>query len=94
MNDEIKRFTIDQEQYTEANYPFKIKSNFSTVGSIIEISPQGPIISFIFDDSIKDLSGFHASTLYEEYNLPNNPVDILSFDNFFPRMCYCSGNDF
>ena len=55
LNDEIKRIIIDEEHYTEANYPFKIKPNFSTLGSIIEISPQGPIISFMFDDSIKDL---------------------------------------
>ena len=37
----------------------------------------------MFDDSIKDLLGFHAITLYEEYNLSTNPVDILSFDNIF-----------
>ena len=66
--------------YTEAKYPFKIKPNFSTIGSIIEISPQGPRLSFMFDDSIKDLLGFHAITLYEEYKLSTNPVDILSFD--------------
>ena len=83
MNDEIKRIIIDEEHYTEANYPFKIKPNFSTLGSIIEIVPQGPIISFMFDDSIKDLLGFHAIALYEEYNLSTNPVDILSFDNIF-----------
>ena len=83
LNDEIKKIVIDEEHYTEANYPFNIKPNFSTLGSIIEISPQGPIISFMFDDSLKDLLGFHAVTLYEEYNLSTNPVDILSFDNFF-----------
>ena len=44
LNDEIKRIIIDEEHYTEANYPFKIKPKFSTLGSIIEISPQGPII--------------------------------------------------
>ena len=37
----------------------------------------------MFDDSIKDLLGFHAITLYEEYNSSINPVDILSFDNIF-----------
>ena len=65
FNDEIKRFIIDEEHYTEANYPFKIKPNFSTLGSIIEILPQGPIISFMFNFSTKDLLGFHAITLYE-----------------------------
>ena len=83
MNDEIKRITINEGHYTEANYPSTIKPNFSTLGSIIKIPPQGPIISFMFNDSIKDLLGFHAITLYEKYNLSTNPVDILSFDNFF-----------
>ena len=83
MNNEIKRIITDEEHYTEANYPFTIKPNFSTLGSIIEISPQGPIISFMFDDSLKVLLEFIAMTLYEEYTLSDNPVDILSFDNIF-----------
>ena len=32
---------------------------------------------------MRDLLGFNARTLYEEYNLSTNPVDILSFDNIF-----------
>ena len=83
LNTEIKRIIIDEEHYTEANYPFTIKPNFSTLGSNIEISPQGPIFSFLFDDSIKDLLGFNARTLYEDDTPSNNPVDILSFDNIF-----------
>ena len=83
LNNEIKRIIIDEEYYTEANYPFKIKPNFSTLGSIIEISPQGPIISFMFDDSIRDFLGFNARTIHEEYTPSNHPVDILSFDNIF-----------
>ena len=83
LNNEIKRIIIDEEHYTESNYPFTIKPNFSTLGSIIERSPQGPISNFMFDDSIRDLLGFNARTLYEEYTLSNNPVDILSFDNIF-----------
>ena len=62
LNKEIKRIIIDKGHYTETNYPFTIKPNFSTLGSIIEISPQGPIISFLFDDSIRDLLGFNART--------------------------------
>ena len=38
LNNEIKRIIIDQEHYTEANYPVSIKPNFSTLGSSIEIS--------------------------------------------------------
>ena len=83
LNNEIKRIIIDEEHYTEANYPFTTKPNLSTLGSVIEISSQGPLISFIFDDSMRDLLGFNAGTLYEEYNLSSNPVDILSFDNIF-----------
>ena len=83
MNDENKRIIIDEEHYTEANYPFKIKPNFSTLGSIIGISLQGPIISFMLDDSIKDLLAFQAITFHEEYNLSTNPVDVLLFDNIF-----------
>ena len=83
LNKEIKRIIIDEGYYTETNYPFTTKPNFSTLGSIIEISPQGPINSFMFHDSIRDLLGFNARTFYEEYTPFNNPVDILSFDNIF-----------
>ena len=83
MNNETERIIIDEGHYSENEYPFKIKAKFSTLGSIIEISPQGPIISFMFDDSIRDLSGFNARTLYEEYTPSKNPIDILSFDNNF-----------
>ena len=83
LNDEIKRIIIDKEFYTIESYPFKIKPNFSTLGSIAEIKPQGPIIGFVFDDSIGSLLGFNETILYEEYNLSPNPVDILSFDNIF-----------
>ena len=63
LNKQVKRIVIEEEHYREANYPFKIKVNFSTLVSIIGISPQGPIISFMFDDSIRDLLGYHAFTL-------------------------------
>ena len=85
LNDEIKRVIIDEGHFTEPNYSFTIKPNFSTLGSIFEISPQGPIRSFMFDDSLKDLLGLNARRLYEEYNLSTNPVDILSFDIIFPE---------
>ena len=83
LNNEIKRLIIDEEHYTDANYPFTIKPNFSTLGSIIEISTQGPVISFLPDDSIRDLLGFNKTTVFEEYNLSSYPVDIISFDNIF-----------
>ena len=83
LNKEIKRIIIDQEHYTATNYPFQIKPNFSTLGSIIEISTQGPVMIFIPDDSIRGLLGFNKTTIFEEYKLSPNPVDILSFDNVF-----------
>ena len=83
LNIEIKRIFFDEEQYTEENYPFTIKPDFNTPGSIIEISPQGPVISFVPVDSIRQLLGFAKTTIYEEYNISPNPVDIISFDNIF-----------
>ena len=83
LNDEIKRVIIDKEYYTIESYPFTIKPNFSTLGSIVEIKAQGPIIGFVFDDSVGSLLGFDETILYKEYNLSDNPVDILSFDNIF-----------
>ena len=83
LDKERKRITFDEDHFTKANYPFKIKPKFSTLGSIVEISPQGPIIRFLFDDSIRDFLGFNARTLYEEYNLSTNPVDIISCNNKF-----------
>ena len=81
LNKEINRIVIDESHYTAVNYPFTIKPNFSTLGSIIEISTQGPINTFATDDRKGDLLGFIKTTIYEKYKLSSNPVDILSFDN-------------
>ena len=83
LNDKIKRKIIYEDHYTEENYLFKIKPNFNTLGSIIEVSTQRPIITFVPDDGIGDLLGFDSTTKFSEYNQSNNPVDILSFDNIF-----------
>ena len=83
LNDEIKRIIIDAGHYNESDYPFQIKPDFNTLGSIIEISPQGSVISFSPDDSIGNLLGFSKTTIYEKYNISPNPVDIISFDNIF-----------
>ena len=48
LNNEIRRLIIDKGHYTAADFPFTIKSNFSTLGSIIEILTRGPIIGFEF----------------------------------------------
>ena len=85
LHDEIKRIIIDEEHFTESDYPFQIKPNFSTLGSIIELSPHGPIISFVLIDSIGKLLGFKETKLYKEYNVSPNPVDVLSFDKIFKQ---------
>ena len=83
LNDEIKRIIIDEGHYTEVDYPFHKSPDFNTLGSIIEISSQGPAISFVPNDSIGELLGFAKTTIYEEYIISPNPVDIISFDNIF-----------
>ena len=83
LDNEIKRIIIDQEHFNEINYPFNIKPNFSTLGSILEISTQVPVVTFAPNDNIGDLLGFNKTTIFEEYILSPNPVDILSFDNIF-----------
>ena len=83
LNNETERIIIQEGQFTEVVYPFTYKPNFSTLGSIIEISGQESLINFTPDDSIQDLLGFDASTIYEEYKLSPNPVDTFSFDNTF-----------
>ena len=63
LNNEIMRFIIDKGHYTEVEYPFTIKTNFTSLGSIVEISPQGPIIVFVFKDGTGSLLGFDETIL-------------------------------
>ena len=85
LDKEIKRIIIEEGHYTEDTYHFNIKPNFSTLGSIIEISPynSGSYIDFRRDDSLRDLLEFKPKVLSDEYNLSDYPVNILSFDNIF-----------
>ena len=83
MDEEIKWIVFDEGHYTAVDYPFKVKPNYSTLGSIVEIIPQGPIIGFVFDDNIGNFQGFNETILWQEYNSSPNPVDILSFDDIF-----------
>ena len=91
LHDEIKRIIFDKGLYSGNEYPFSKKPNFSTLGSKLEISPQAPIIRFVFIDSIRNLSGFDETILYKEYNLSPDPVEILSFDNFFLETHFAHG---
>ena len=60
------------------------KISFTGDEAVVEIvEEERPIISFLPEDIIGDILGFNASTIYEEYNLSPNPVDILLFDNIF-----------
>ena len=61
LDNEIERIIIDEGHYTETNYPFTIKPIFSNLCSIISISSQGPIIGFVFDDSIGSLLGYNET---------------------------------
>ena len=42
-------------------------------------------------DSIRDILGFNARTLYEEFNLSSYPPDILSFHNIFHECVIAQG---
>ena len=80
---EIKRIIIEEGHIAKDFYPFSIKANFSPLGSIIEITDPNFLIDFTYDNTIRDLLGFNAVILEYEYNLSQNPVDILSFDIIF-----------
>ena len=80
---EIKRPNFDENYFTEATHPFKNLPNFNTLGSTIEISPQGPIVSFASDDTFRSILGFRETINYKEYNLSHNAFGILSYDNTF-----------
>ena len=76
LDNELKRYIIKEGYFTEGDYPFKIKPNFSSLCSVKEISWQKPLISFIPDDSIRDISGFNAITKKTKnltYHLPRSP---------------------
>ena len=69
----------------------KSNQNFTTLGSILEITPQGPIVSFASDDSMKNLLGFDETILYTKLKSSPNPVDIISFDNIFIETSIAKG---
>ena len=93
LNNAIKRIVIKKGCFSE-NYPSVIKPIFLTLGSIIEIKPNfvGGQISFVHDDSLRNLLGFNPEIPYEKYLSPH-PVDIRSFVNVFLET-YRSRNDF
>ena len=48
----------------------------------------------MFNDSFGNLIGFDETLLYEEYNLSEKPVNILSFDNIFLHTDIAQGKNF
>ena len=42
LNEEIKKTVVEEGFFTEADYPFRFKANFSTLGSNKEFSRQEP----------------------------------------------------
>ena len=57
----------------------------STLAPTLEISSNitDNQLCFTTNDSIGDLSEIKPFVIHYEYNLSDNPVDILSFDNIF-----------
>ena len=49
------------------------------------------MISFVYDDCIGNLLGFNKILVWGKYNLSDNPVDILSFDNIFIERDFAQG---
>ena len=78
----MKSFWLEKV-FTEEDDPFTIKPKFSKMRSLLEFSRQEPVISFLQDRSIRDVSGFDLVVLYGKYNLSPNPLDVLSFHNVF-----------
>ena len=94
LKKEIKKIIIELGHFTTSGYPILIKPNFSTLGSVIETSNEKSAISFIPDDSIRDLIGFNKTSIYEKNNLSPRPVDIISFDNIFIETDIAKGKIF
>ena len=53
----------EEDPYTGEDFPVSIKPNFPTLASVIEVSNQGSLVSFVQDDSIRILLGFDPTGL-------------------------------
>ena len=62
LNNEIKMIIFEEGHFTDVDYPFTIKPNFSTFGSIMEISSTEPLLTFLPNDCMRNLLGFSAVT--------------------------------
>ena len=69
---------------TEEDYPFAIKTSYSTLHSVAEIRPgRRWQISLLQDDTLGDLLGFTPEVIHDEFTISGHPVDVLSNDNIF-----------
>ena len=80
---EIGRNIIEESHFTDLDYPFTKKPNFSTLGSIIEKFWQQPIFSFKPTDNIRNLLKFNASTKNVEWNLSPKVIEIYLSIKYF-----------
>ena len=76
---EIKRLMILNGDSEGETFPVKIKPNFTTQASTIEIV-DGWKVDFTFAGTITTILGFESRKFCKNYNLS---VDIISFDKIF-----------
>ena len=81
---------IDRGCAREENYQFFFKRNFSTLGSIIENTGEWEV-DFTQDKTMKTPLAFSKVILNEKYNISDNPVDIISFDNISLETDFAKG---
>ena len=91
---EIERNFFEEGRFTEVYYPFTIKPKVLNLGSVIENSRLEPIFTFLPIDSIQDLFGVNATTLFEKYNPSHNLVDTLAFHNIILETDIAQGTIF
>ena len=80
LDKEGKWGILEEEYFTEQDYPFKIKPNF--LGSVTKVKPgRGRKINFVQDDSLRHLSGSKPNAIQDECKVSDYPFEGLSFDN-------------
>ena len=73
---EIQRLMVLNGDSDGETFPFTIKPNFTTQGSIIEIE-VGWQIDSTYAGTIRNILGFNARKVSEKYNLSDHPVDLI-----------------
>ena len=68
LNNETKGINFEEEYFTEAKYPVKIKANFSTLSSFMKTSPKhtGSQSAFTLDESLGKILGFKLKVIHEK----------------------------